>query len=149
MIARRAQLVLLAVTLAACKKSQAELERADRAQLDLILATDGRASAALGEVDKAARRGDYLAAIGILDSRVRPEIDREELTLAGTHPSTDWGRARHDELVKLATERRTSLTPYRAALVARDPERELAATEAELRIEKHAVAVAAAIRGGP
>ena len=142
----RATLLLSLLAVAACTKSQAELEPVDRAGLAAVLAEDARVSTLMGDVDRAAQKGDLSKAVSTLDAVVRPRLADEQRALDGLVPRTAWGRARRDDLARLVADRQAAVEPYRAALLSKSLEAQLPALENQAKIERRAIAIVAAVQ---
>ncbi len=125
--------------LGACTKGEAELQRDDRAKIDLIVAEDVRASHAMAEADAASRRGDLPAALQAIEGRARPAI-QDGLRLArATETRTAWGSAKRGTFREILAARDAELAAYTAALKSDDPATLIAAIEAQAAIERRAV----------
>ncbi|MDF2693501.1 MAG: hypothetical protein K0S65_1884 [Labilithrix sp.] len=135
-----------ALLLLSCTKSTEELKHDDRAKLDAIIGEDLRASKAMAEADRAVREGNVTVALDAVDHRAQPAIEAGLRLTAAAEPKTDWGRARRDAFVQVLEARRAELPPYRDAVKSGDPEKLIAAIEAQARIERRAITAAAEAR---
>ena len=127
---------------------EATLRATDKETLGQIVAIDVRVSQAMRDADTATGNGDAGAATAIVGARARPAVD--EALAAAEHASlrTDWGRHKRDELLALLRDREAQMPSYEAAVKGGDPERMLAAIEAQAAIERRALVTVAAVEAG-
>ena len=64
-------------------------------------------------------------------------------------PKTDWGRKRKDELVKLTSDRKGTISRYEDAMSHHDDDAMLASLKEQIEIEKRAAAWKREIDKGP
>ena len=156
MIGRRHAVVLglwLAV-LGACSRATPPDESALRARaddkltLEQIVAIDVRASMAMRDADTATGNGDAGAAADVVATRARPAVEEALRVAEGAPLKTDWGRTKRDELLGILRDRKAEMPKYEAAVKEGEPERMLAAIEAQAAIERRALATVAAVRAG-
>lgn len=122
-------------------KSEADKRREDKAMLEMLIAEDVKASNAMGEAEKASRKGDVIGALAALDSKAKPAVE-SGLRIAGVQsPSTEWGRAKKASLTKVLEDRRAELGPYREALASNDNQKLVDSLEAQQKIEARALAL--------
>lgn len=154
---RLASIVLLAALLApqaaACSKQpappdEATLRAEDKRELERIVAIDVRASMALREADDATRAGDSGAAAMAVKTRALPAVEEALLVAEAAPMKSAWGKAKRDELVAIFRDRKTEMPKYAEAVAGNDPEKMLAAIQAQAAIERRALATVAAVQEG-
>ena len=142
----------LAAPLAGCTKGatpdQAALRAEDRRVLERVIALDVLASRAMRDADAATGEGDAGAAVVIAEGRAKRVIDEALGAADAATPRSDWGRAKRDELLGILHDRKAELPRYVEAVKGGDPERALAAIEAQAAIERRALATVAAVNEG-
>jgi hypothetical protein len=146
-------LAVLALLAVACSKSdpvkdEAAMRASDRRELERVVAIDVRASQAMRDADDAAHAGDAGAAVDVVTARVRPAIDEGTKAAASAEMKTDWGRAKRDEIAGILRDRKAELPKYEEAVRSGDPEKMLAAIQAQAAIERRALATVAAVQEG-
>ena len=154
MIGRRHVIVagLSLALLAACSKAtppdEAALRAEDKRALEPIIAIDVRASQAMRDADTATGAGDAGAAAGIVGTRARPAVEEALRAAEGATVKTSWGKAKRDELLGILRDRKAEMPKYEEAVKDGDPEKMLAAIEAQAAIERRALATVAAVKEG-
>lgn len=144
----------LAVTLvAACTNKpappdEATLRAEDQRALEQIVAIDVKISQAMRDADTATGVGDAGAATGIVATRAKPAADEAVAAAEHTAMKTPWGNERKAELVAILKDRQAEMPRYEAAVTGDDPERMLAAIQAQAAIERRALTTVAALRQG-
>ncbi|MBX3188684.1 MAG: hypothetical protein KF819_16825 [Labilithrix sp.] len=156
----RRLLLFFFVLLVACSKREPPLEgdatrtdesalRADdRRALERVVGIDVKASRAMREADDAARAGDAGAAASILSTQARPAIDEAIRAAASVEMKTEWGRAKRDEVMGILRDRKAEIPKYEEAVTSGDPEKMLAAIQAQAAIERRALTTVAAVHEG-
>jgi hypothetical protein len=140
-------LIGAALLLLGCK-SEADKRREDKAMLEMVIVEDVKASNAMGEAEKASRKGDVIGALDALDSRAKPAVE-SGLRIAGTqNPSTDWGRTKKASLTKVLEDRKAELGPYREALASNDKQKLIDSLETQQKIETRALALVVEVNEG-
>lgn len=138
--------------LAACSKAtppdEAALRAEDKQALEQIVALDVRASMAMRDADTATGSGDAGAAAEIVGARARPAVEEALAAAVGATLRTAWGNAKREELLAILRDRKAQMPSYEEAVKGGDPERMLAAIEAQAAIERRALATVAAVRAG-
>jgi hypothetical protein len=138
--------------LAACSKAtppnEGTLRGEDRRALEAIIAIDVRASQAMRDADAATARGDAGAAADIVGTRARPAVEEALRAAEGAPLKTDWGKAKREQLVGILRDRKAEMPKYEEAVKGGDPEKMLAAIEAQAAIERRALVTVAAMREG-
>jgi len=141
-----------AALLGACSKAtppdEATLRAEDKLALEQIVAIDVRASMAMRDADTATGRGDAGAAAEIVAGRARPAVDEALRAAEGVTLRTAWGKTKRDELLGILRDRKAEMPGYEEAVKGGDPERMLAAIEAQAAIERRALTTVAAVRAG-
>jgi hypothetical protein len=144
---------LALVLLAACSKQapvpdEATLRADDKRELEGLVAIDVRVSQAMRDADDATRVGDAGAASLAVTSRAGPSVD-EALRAAESAPiKTAWGKAKRDELAAILRDRKAEMPKYDEAVKSNDPEKMLAAIQAQAAIERRALATVSAVQEG-
>lgn len=140
------------VACAACSKpappDEATLRAEDKVELERVVALDVRTSQAMRDADEATRVGDAAAASAAVASRAVPAVDEALRTAEGAAMKSAWGKAKRDALVGILRDRKAEMPRYDDAVTTGDPERMLAAIQAQAAIEARAVATVAAIEEG-
>jgi hypothetical protein len=157
-IRRRFRPLLVSVALvaldAACSKAtplqqdEATLRAEDGRALERIVAIDVRASQAMRDADDATRVGDAGAASTAVATRAMPAVDEGLRAADGATMKSAWGRAKRDELVAILRDRKAEMPKYQDAVISGDPEKMLAAIQAQAAIERRALATVAAVQAG-
>jgi hypothetical protein len=152
-IRRHAILIgLWLVVLGACSKAEPPTEAALRAEdkqaLELIVAIDVRVSQAMRDADTATGKGDAGAAADIVGTRARPAVEEALRAAEAATLKTAWGKTKRDELLGILRDRKAEMPKYEAAVKDGDPEKMLAAIEAQAAIERRALATVAAVKEG-
>ncbi|CAN5859445.1 hypothetical protein BH11MYX4_BH11MYX4_65590 [soil metagenome] len=153
MIGRRLAIAAgLLVLGAACSKAtppdEATLRAEDKLVLEGIIASDVRASQAMREADTATGKGNPDAAADAVSARARPAIEEALRAAESATLKTDWGRSKRDELASILRDRKAAMPTYEEAVMGGDPEKMLAAIEAQAAIERRALATVAAVKTG-
>jgi len=78
-----------------------------------------------------------------------PAADEALAAANALAPNTDWGRSRKDELVKLTSDRKGTISRYEDALAKHDDDTMLASLKEQIGIEKRAAALKREIDKGP
>lgn len=154
---RRAALPLLLMLLASvlvvlvgCSKpepDEATLRAGDKMELERLVALDVRASKAMRDADDVSMK-DAGAAGDILSKRARPSIDLATSSAEAASMKTEWGRAKRDALLAVLRDRKAELPKYEEAIKGGDPDKMLAAIQAQADIERRALLVVAAVQEG-
>jgi hypothetical protein len=144
--------VVLAMVLLACSRAavpdEATLRAEDKHELERVIALDVRASRAMREADDATRDGDAGAAALAVTARAAPAVD-EALAAAGSASlKSAWGKGKRDELTALLLDRKAAMPLYAEAVKGNDPEKMLAAIQAQAALERRALATVAAVQEG-
>jgi hypothetical protein len=133
--------------LAGCR-SEADKRREDKAMLEMVLAEDAKASNAMGDAEKASRKGDIIGALDALDAKAKPAVE-SGLRIAGTQdPSTEWGKTKKASLTKVLEDRKVELGSYREALASNDKQKLVDSLEAQQKIETRARALLVEVNEG-
>ena len=145
--------VALLGALGACSKAtpppdEATLRAEDKRALEQVVALDVRTSQAMREADTATGKGDAGAAADIVSGRAKPAVDEALRAAEATTLRTDWGRSKRDELLGIFRARKAEMPRYEEAVKGGDPEKMLAAIEAQAAIERRALATVAAVNEG-
>lgn len=159
MTRRRLRAVALLVALscalpcaAACSKAappdEATLRADDKRELERVVAIDVRASRAMRDADEATRVGDAGAATLAVAQRARPAVDEALRAAEAAALKSEWGRLKRDELVAILRDRKAEMPKYEQAVTTGDPEKLLAAIQAQAAIERRALATVAAVQEG-
>lgn len=127
---------------------EATLRAEDRRALEEIVVIDVKVSQAMRDADTATGTGDAGAATSIVTGRAKPAADEAIATAGRTPMKTAWGNEKKAELVAILEERRAEMPRYEAAVKGDDPEKMLAAIEAQAAIERRALTTVAAVRQG-
>ena len=80
-----------------------------------------------------------------------PEFLRRARDLALTEGATmksEWGKAKREELAAILRDRKAEMPKYDEAVKSNDPEKMLAAIQAQAAIERRALATVAAVQEG-
>lgn len=145
-------LLFLFVVLAGCSKAsppdEATLRAEDKRELERIVAIDVRASQAMRDADDATRVGDAGAAASAVSGRALPAVDEALRTAQAAAMKSEWGKAKRDELVGIFRDRKAEMPKYEEAVKGNDPEKMLAAIQAQAAIERRALATVAAVQEG-
>lgn len=151
---RRAALALLTMLvlalLAACSKpepDEATLRAGDKIELERLVALDVKASKAMRDADDVSMK-DAGAAGDILSTRARPSIDLATSSVEAAAMKTEWGRAKKEALLAVLRDRKAELPKYEEAIKGGDPDKMLAAIQAQADIERRALLVVAAVQEG-
>jgi hypothetical protein len=123
----------------------AEKER-DRGVLQGIAAHDERVSQAMRDADAASQKGDKTAALQIVMTRANPAVDDGLRAAEAGKLGTAWGKTRRDELAAVLKDRKAAMPKYVDAISGADPEKLLAALQAQAAIEKKAEAATKAVK---
>lgn len=144
-------LVVLALV-AACAKpappDEAALRAEDKRELERVVAIDVRASQAMRDADDATRVGDAGAARSAVTTRAAPAVEEALGAARGATMRSAWGRTKRDELVGILLDRKAEMPKYEDAVTTADPEKMLAAIQAQAAIERRALATVAAVQEG-
>ncbi len=148
-----AALALVLVLLAACSKQAPVLDEAtlradDKRELEGVVAIDVRASQAMRDADDATRVGDAGAASLAVTSRAAPAVDEALRAADSATIKTAWGKAKRDELAAILRDRKAEMPKYDEAVKSNDPEKMLAAIQAQAAIERRALATVSAVQQG-
>lgn len=127
---------------------EATLRAADKGTLGQIVDIDVRVSQAMRDADTATVNGDAGAATGIVGARARPAVDEAIAAAENASLKTDWGRQKRAELLALLRDRKAQMPSYEEAVKGGDPEKMLAAIEAQAAIERRALVTVAAVEAG-
>lgn len=145
-------LVFFLLSLAACSKpappDEATLRAEDKRELERVVAIDVRASQAMRDADDATRVGDAGAASTAITSRALPAVDEALRTAEAATMKSEWGRTKRAELVGILRDRKTEMPKYEEAVKTGDPEKMLAAIQAQAAIERRALVTVAAVQEG-
>jgi len=137
---------------AGCSKpappDEATLRAEDKLVLEGIVDSDVRASQAMREADTATGKGDSDAAADAVSARARPAIEEALRGAESATLKTDWGRSKREELLAILRDRKAEMPKYEEAVKSGDPEKMLAAIEAQAAIERRALATVAAVKTG-
>ena len=95
----------------------------------------------MGEADQAQRKGDIIGALDALDARVKPAIETGLKLQAEADVRSDWGRSHRSALAVLLEDRRSQVEPYREAILSNDQQKLVGALEAQVRLDKRALAI--------
>jgi hypothetical protein len=143
---------LLFVVLAACSKpappDEATLRADDKRELERIVAIDVRASQAMRDADDATRVGDAGAAASAVSGRALPAVEEALRAAEGTAMKSEWGKGKRAELIGIFKDRKAEMPKYEEAVKGNDPEKILAAIQAQAAIERRALATVAAVQEG-
>lgn len=131
---------------AADARHEAEGRAEDRAALEGIVALDVRASNAMRDADGAATRGDAGAASEAVSKRAMPAVDEALRAVEAARMKTAWGAARREALLAVLRERKAEMPRYREAATSGDPDKLLAAVQAQAAIERRALGAVAALQ---
>ena len=85
----------------------------------------------------------------ILKISALPAADDALAAAKALAPKTDWGRKEKDELVKLVTDRKVTISRYEEALSKHDDDAMLASLKEQIDIEKRAAGLKSDIEKGP
>ncbi len=141
-------LALLGACSRATPPDEATLRAEDKRVLEQVVAIDVRASQAMREADTATGKGDADAAVAIASTRARPAVDEALHAAELATLKTDWGRSKRGELLGILRDRKAEMPRYEEAVKGGDPEKMLAAIEAQAAIERRALATVAAVSEG-
>jgi hypothetical protein len=144
---------LALVLVAACSKAapapdEATLRADDKRELEGVVAIDVRASKAMRDADDATRVGDAGAASLALTSRAVPAVDEALRATETATMKTAWGKAKRDELAAILRDRKAEMPKYDEAVKSNDPEKMLAAIQAQASIERRALTTVSAVQEG-
>lgn len=148
---RRALFVALVTAAFACTKAEpprdeAALRAEDKPKLERLVEADVKASRAMRDADDAAKTGDAGAAVDLVERRAKPAVE-DGLRLAdGAAMKSAWGRTKRDELAAILRERKAEMPGYEDAVRSGDPEKMLAAIQAQAALERRAIAAVAAVK---
>ena len=154
MIGRRHAIVagLWLAFIGACSKAtvpdEATLRAEDKRALEPLIALDVRASQAMRDADTATGTGDAGAAAGIVGTRAKPAVEDALRLAESTTVKTAWGTTKRDALLGILHDRKAEMPKYEEAVKDGDPEKMLAAIEAQAAIERRALATVAAVKEG-
>ena len=155
MIRRLALVTALLVTpvaSVACAKpappDEATLRAEDKRELERVVAIDVRASQAMRDADDATRVGDAGAASLAVTARATPAVDEALRTARTAVMKSAWGKTKRDELVGILVDRKAEMPKYDDAVKTGDPEKVLAAIQAQASIERRALTTVAAVQEG-
>jgi len=123
--------------------------RDDRPALREALAKDEVTDRELIRADDALRKLNGAEADNILKISALPAADEALAAANALAPKTDWGRSRKDELVKLTSDRKGTISRYEDALAKHDDDTMLASLKEQIGIEKRAAALKREIDKGP
>ena len=137
--------------LAACSKApapsdEATLRAEDKHELERVVAIDVRVSQAMRDADEATRVGDAGAASTAVTVRAAPAVDEGLRTAEAATMKSEWGRGKRAELVAILRDRKAEMPKYEEAVTSNDPEKMLAAIQAQAAIERRALATVAAVQ---
>lgn len=141
---------LVALFASACTKpepDEATLRAGDKIELERLVALDVKASQAMRQADDVSTK-DAGAASDILAKRAKPSIDLALSSAEAANMKTEWGRAKKEALLAVLRDRKTELPKYEEAIKGADPDKMLAAIQAQADIERRALAVVAAVQEG-
>jgi hypothetical protein len=146
-----AALALLASV--ACSKpapppDEATLRADDKRELERVVAVDVRASQAMRDADDATRVGDAGAASLAITARAVPAVDEALRAAEAASMKSAWGKVKREELVALLRDRKAEMPKYEEAVTSGDPEKMLAAIQAQASIERRALTTVAAVQEG-
>jgi hypothetical protein len=140
------------VLASACSKAtppdEATLRAEDKRTLEQVVDLDVRASQAMRDADTATGKGDAGAAADVIGTRARPAVEEALRAAEGATLKSEWGRRKRDELVGILRDRKAEMPKYEEAVKGGDPEKMLAAIEAQAAIERRALATVAAVKEG-
>lgn len=143
---------LLSVLLLACAKGpprdEAALRAEDKRELEQVVAIDVRASQAMRDADDATRGGDAGGAAVVVASRAVPAVDDALLAAERASVRTEWGKSKRQELIGILRDRKAEMPKYEEAVRTGDPEKMLAAIQAQASIERRALATVGAVHEG-
>jgi hypothetical protein len=114
-----------------------ELIRADDAVRKLNVDRQRRSPSAIDEADN------------ILKISALPAADDALAACNALAPKSDWGKKQKDELVKLVTDRKATISRYEEALSKHDDDAMLASLKEQIDIEKRAANLKREIDKGP
>jgi hypothetical protein len=100
------------------------------------------------DADDATRVGDAGAASLVVTSRAAPAVDEALRTAESATMKSDWGKTKRDELVAILRDRKAEMPKYDEAVKGGDPEKMLAAIQAQAAIERRALATVGAVQEG-
>lgn len=121
----------------------------DRPALREALAKDEATDRELIRADDAVRKLNGTEADDILKISALPAADEALAAANALAPKTDWGRKEKDELVKLVTDRKLTISRYEEALSKHDDDAMLASLKEQIDIEKRAAGLKRDIEKGP
>ena len=146
------RVALFVALLAGCSKAappdEATLRAEDKRELERIVAIDVRASHAMRDADDATRVGDAGAASLAIKGRAVPAVDEALRTAESANMKSAWGRGKRDELTSIFRDRKAEMPKYEDAVQTGDPEKLLAAIQAQAAIERRALTTVAAVQEG-
>ncbi len=150
---KRLAAALALVLLAACSKpapapDEATLRADDKRELEGVIAIDVRASMAMRDADDATRTGDAGAASLAVTSRAVPAVDEALRAAESASIKTAWGKAKRDDLAAILRDRKAEMPKYDEAVRSNDPEKMLAAIQAQAAIERRALTTVSAVQEG-
>jgi hypothetical protein len=137
-------LLLSALALAACTKSEERLREDDRSKLAQLAAIDQRVSRAMKDADDLAMKGDSKAAVDRVETEAKPAIAEATLSCDSMKMESAWGKERQNTLCLIVADRKSEMPRYIEAVKSGDAAKLLAAMEAQAAIERRALAMAAA-----
>jgi hypothetical protein len=143
---------LCAVAAAACRDATREAAgtlQADREALEGIVAADTDLDGVLKQADDTAASGDGPAAAILLERDGIPRADAALSRAKAAVVATPWAAARKEEWLGILVDRRAELPRYAAALRQDDLDVRLAAMQAQVELQKRALAAAVAVSAGP
>ena len=99
--------------------------------------------------DDALRKLDSAEADNILKISALPAADEAIGAAKALAPKTDWGKKEKDELVKLVTDRKITISRYEEALAKHDDDAMLVSLKEQIDLEKRAAQLKRDIDRGP
>ena len=113
------------------------------------LAKDEATDRELIRADDALRKLNGAEADNILKISALPAADEALAAANALAPKTDWGKKEKDELVKLVTDRKATISRYEEALSKHEDDAMLASLKEQIDIEKRAADLKRDIEKGP
>ena len=121
----------------------------DRPALREALAKDEATARELIRADDALRKLNGAEVDNILKISALPAADEALAAANALAPKTDWGRKEKDELVKLVTDRKGTISRYEEAASKHDDDAMLASLKEQIDIERRAANLKGEIDKGP
>jgi hypothetical protein len=143
----------LLVACVACSKpapipDETTMRAEDKRTLEGVVAIDVRASRAMRDADDATRAGDAGAASLAVTSRAAPAVDEALHAAESATMQSEWGKAKREEMAAILRDRKAEMPRYDEAVKSNDPEKMLAAIQAQAAIERRALTTVAAVQEG-